>query len=61
MDDDACTVVEEELAIGCGRKMGSDYHVKVKQICGRQYLSRRLPMIYILMISWSTSWVRYTR
>jgi hypothetical protein len=35
--------------------------VKVKQICGRQYLSRRLLMIYILMISWSTSWVRYTR
>jgi hypothetical protein len=56
MDNDACTTVEEELAIGCGRKMGSE-----KQICGRQYLSRRLPMIYILMISWSISWVRYTR
>jgi hypothetical protein len=55
MDNDAGTTIEEELAIGCGRKMGSDYHVKVKQICGRQYLSRRLPMIYILMISWSTS------
>jgi hypothetical protein len=35
--------------------------VKVKQICGSQCLSRRLPMIYILMISWSISWVRYTR
>jgi hypothetical protein len=30
MDNDAGTTVEEELAIGCGRKMGSDYHVKVK-------------------------------
>jgi hypothetical protein len=51
MDNDACTAVEEKLAVGCGRKMDSDYHVKVKQIYGRQYLSRRLPMIYILMIS----------
>jgi hypothetical protein len=50
MDNDAGTIVEEELTIGCGRKMGSDYHVKVKQICGRQCLSRRLLMIYILKI-----------
>jgi hypothetical protein len=35
MDNDADIVVEEELAIKCGKKMGSDYHIKVKQICGR--------------------------
>jgi hypothetical protein len=47
MDNGAGTTVEEELTIGCGRKMGSDYHVKVKQICGRQCLSKRLPMITV--------------
>jgi hypothetical protein len=51
MDNNVGTEVEVELTIGCGRKMYSDYHVKIKQICGRQCLSRRLPMIYILMIS----------
>jgi hypothetical protein len=51
MDNDTCTTLEEELAIGCGRKMSSNYHVKVKQICVRHCLSRRLMMIYILMIS----------
>jgi hypothetical protein len=59
MDNDAGTAVEEELAIGCGRKMGSDYYIKVKQICRRHWLSRRLPIIYILMIFWNISWVRY--
>jgi hypothetical protein len=31
MDNDAGTTVEEELAIECGRKMGSNYYVKVKK------------------------------
>jgi hypothetical protein len=51
MDNDTGTTVEEELAIECGRKMDSNYYVKVKKICGRQCLSRRLSMVYILMIS----------
>jgi hypothetical protein len=30
MDNNIGTAVEEELTIGCGRKMCSDYHVKIK-------------------------------
>jgi hypothetical protein len=30
MDNDTDTTVEEELTIGYGRKMDSDYHVNVK-------------------------------
>jgi hypothetical protein len=30
MDNGISTVVEEELAIGCERKIDSDYHVKIK-------------------------------
>jgi hypothetical protein len=39
MDNDAGTTVKEELAIECGRRMSSNYYVKVKK-----YMQKTVPL-----------------